>query len=562
MVGLRAGGGMHSNPLQSEHESTIQAWQTSAPWHRRFSMRMGLEGKLILSFVLVLTVAMAVTCLVFADETRQRLRDIMGEQARQVATALCMTSERAVKTGDWAELDRRGQQLIKSRNILFVGFIDSNARPKVLSSRDPDFVLANLTLNPLAVMRPQTQYSPTFGEYLEVVAPIVSSPLPLPGDADPSGVGPKLLGYVAVGVSQTSEQAQLTRVQYIAVAIAWLMVVLAIPVAYVVVHRIFLPIRKLVNVTRQITAGDLDARAEVYRMDIIGELARSFDEMVMWVKQQREQLADANALLADANHDLEQRIAQRTAQLETANARLQSEIAEKEAFLRAVSHDLNAPLRNISGMATMLLMKHRQSFDEEIIHRLERIKSNVDSEMDLIAELLELSRIKTRRQQMEPVEVASIIDELRSMFQNDLRVKSIELIVETPLPVLSAERARIRQIFQNLIDNAIKYRGDATVRQIRIGCVMHQTEAEFYVQDTGMGIDTDDLDKVFYVFRRGKNSLGQNIPGKGVGLASVKSIVETYNGTIWATSQAGQGSRFRFTLNGKFVREPGCVVCQ
>jgi signal transduction histidine kinase len=84
---------------------------------------------------------------------------------------------------------------------------------------------------------------------------------------------------------------------------------------------------------------------------------------------------------------------------------------------------------------------------------------------------------------------------------------------------------------------------------------LHQTEAEFYVQDTGMGIERDDLAKVFYVFRRGKNTANQNIAGKGVGLASVKSIVETYNGKIWASSEPGQGSTFRFTINGKFVKE-------
>jgi signal transduction histidine kinase len=528
----------------------------ATPWYRRFSTRVGLEGKLIFSFILVLTTAMAVTCMVFANETRNRLRDIMGEQARQVATALSMTSERAVRTGDWEDLNRRCQLLIKSRNILFVGFLDGNARPQVLSSRDPEFVRANLTLNPLAVMRPQTQYSDTFGEYLEVVAPIFSSPTWGDEPADSDDAGPTLLGYVAVGVSQASEQAQMMQVQYIVTGIAWMMVLMSIPVAYLVVHRIFLPIRKLVKVTKQISNGDLDARAEVYRLDVIGELARSFDEMANWVKQQRQELADANERLADANKDLEKRIAHRTAQLETANERLEAEIAEKEAFLRAVSHDLNAPLRNISGMATMLLLKHRETFDEEIIHRLERIKSNVDSEMDLIAELLELSRIKTRRQKMEPVDVTAVIDELRGTFEEDLRVKSIRLMVETPLPVLSAERARIRQVFQNLIDNAIKYMGDSKTRQIRIGCITHQTEAEFYVQDTGMGIDRDDLDKVFYVFRRGKNSFTQNIAGKGVGLASVKSIIETYNGKIWVTSEAGQGSIFRFTLNGKFIQQP------
>jgi signal transduction histidine kinase len=79
------------------------------------------------------------------------------------------------------------------------------------------------------------------------------------------------------------------------------------------------------------------------------------------------------------------------------------------------------------------------------------------------------------------------------------------------------------------------------------------SEAEFYVQDTGMGIDPDDLGKVFGVFRRGKNGLAQNLAGKGVGLASVKSIVETYNGSIWIESRLGEGSTFRFTINGMYV---------
>src|SRR5262249_705670 len=132
-------------------------------------------------------------------------------------------------------------------------------------------------------------------------------------------------------------------------------------------------------------------------------------------------------------------------------------------------------------------------------------------------------------------------------------------------PVLVCERARFRQIFQNLIDNAIKYMGvegsgvrvqgsenaDAPTpapggsslnpeprtlnpkpREIHVGCQIKPTEAVFYVRDTGIGIEPEDIDKVFFVFRRGKNTQTQNIAGKGVGLASVKSIIETYNGKI------------------------------
>jgi signal transduction histidine kinase len=104
-----------------------------------------------------------------------------------------------------------------------------------------------------------------------------------------------------------------------------------------------------------------------------------------------------------------------------------------------------------------------------------------------------------------------------------------------------------------LIDNAIKYMGDGETREIHVGCKVRATEAEFYVRDTGLGIDPEDLDKVFYVFRRGKNGSGRNIPGKGVGLSCVKSIVETYSGSIWVESELGKGSTFRFTVNGQHV---------
>jgi signal transduction histidine kinase len=208
-------------------------------------------------------------------------------------------------------------------------------------------------------------------------------------------------------------------------------------------------------------------------------------------------------------------------------------------------------------MTTMLLMKHKEKFDEEVIHRLERIQKNVQMETDLISELLELSRIKTRRQKMEHVDIRLLVQDLTGVFENDLRSRRIEIVVDTALPVIHGEKARIRQIFQNLIDNAIKYMGDGLQRQIHIGCDHRADAVEFYVKDTGMGIEQEDLSKVFVIFRRGRNTQAQNVPGKGVGLASVKTIIETYNGTIWAESQVGNGTTFRFTISGRHVSPEG-----
>ena len=237
-------------------------------------------------------------------------------------------------------------------------------------------------------------------------------------------------------------------------------------------------------------------------------------------------LNGANAKLSDANRDLERKVADRTGQLEAANRRLSGEISEKEDFLRAVSHDLNAPLRNIAGMAAMLVTKHGDKLDADALHRLERIQKNVQVETDLIGELLELSRIKTRRGDAERVDTAALVADVAGVFEQDLQTKGIALVVDGPLPPLTAERARVRQVFQNLIDNAIKYMGErpGQPKEIHVGCAVGPDEVTFEVRDTGIGIDADDLDKVFHVFRRGRNAAASNVPGKGVGLASVKAI--------------------------------------
>ena len=227
-------------------------------------------------------------------------------------------------------------------------------------------------------------------------------------------------------------------------------------------------------------------------------------------------------------------------------------MAEKEDFLRAVSHDLNAPLRNIAGMA-MMLMKKRNEFDDDVVHRLERIQKNVEVETDLISELLELSRIKTRRQRMEHVACDAVVRELAEMFEDDFSSRGIRLLVETPLPSIYCEKARLRQVFQNLMDNAIKYMGDSAVREIAIGCRTRTGEAEFYVRDTGIGICAEEVSQVFSIFRRGKNAHTQKVPGKGVGLASVKSIIQTYGGSICVESEPGNGSTFRFTVAARYV---------
>jgi signal transduction histidine kinase len=302
------------------------------------------------------------------------------------------------------------------------------------------------------------------GDVVTVTAPVVS----VRPETSEGTQETRLVGYVTITLAEIDNQQAIGRIYVILVMVGCVVLLLTFPVVYMMVNRIFKPIRQLVSATERIAQGDLDAKVAIDRPDLIGTLARSFNLMVQHVKAQRHELAEAN-------RDLENKVQQRTAQLEMANKRLSSEIAEKEDFLRAVSHDLNAPLRNISGMATMLLMKSRDKFDAEIIHRLERIQKNVEAETDLIAELLELSRIKTRRQKMEPVDVNELVGDIGDVLENDLKSRGIQLVVDNDLPVVQCEKARLRQVFQNLIDNAIKYMGDKPAKEIHVGCNLRLT---------------------------------------------------------------------------------------
>jgi len=515
---------------------------------RRASKRLGLQGKLIVCFMMLLMAALGGSHYVFLRESRAALWHGATQRGLSLAQTLAMASRIPLDSNDVPELARMAREFVKNEEIVNVAFSDASGNILAAACPDPDFHWQDLTpdgrVDPQQFLKPRQGQSKVLGKYVTVTAPVVRS---IPGNSGQDGrATSRLVGYVTLSTSEQDEEAGLNRVYGILLIVGCGVLLLTFPAVYALVRRIFQPIRELVAATNSIAAGNFDAQVDADRPDLIGTLARSFNEMVRQVKRQRQDLANAN-------HALEEKVTQRTAQLEAANRRLRSEIAEKEDFLRAVSHDLNAPLRNISGMATMLLMKSREKFDSDIIHRLERIQQNVQVETDLIAELLELSRIKTRRQKMEPVDIHRLVHDIAGVFEDDLKSRRIELVIDIPLPTIVCERARLRQVFQNLIDNAIKYMGDGMTREIHIGCHVRPSETEFYVRDTGIGIDPEDKDKVFFVFRRGKNSAAQAVAGKGIGLASVKSIIETYEGSIWLESEVGQGSTFRFTINGQFV---------
>jgi signal transduction histidine kinase len=203
------------------------------------------------------------------------------------------------------------------------------------------------------------------------------------------------------------------------------------------------------------------------------------------------------------------------------------------------------------------MMKSSRELPEEVIARLQRIQANVDSETALINELLELSRIRTRPQQRRPTDMGALMHELAGTFEFELKSRHIELAVADGMPTIVVETSRIRQVFQNLIDNAIKYMHRETGGRISVGYERVDGHHRFHVADNGPGIPPAEQRKVFCVFRRAESAAAAGVQGKGVGLALVKSVLANYDGRAWLESEVGQGTTFYVSLDaGRCVEGP------
>ncbi len=237
------------------------------------------------------------------------------------------------------------------------------------------------------------------------------------------------------------------------------------------------------------------------------------------------------------NADLERRVGERTAALEAANREL-------EAFNYSVSHDLRAPLRHIEGFIRILEEDFGTQLPEEAKRYLQRVRAGSERMGQLIDALLQLSRVGRAELQPLSVDLAVIA---RSAFE-ELRARAGERAIDFvvgPLPRTTADPTLLRQLLDNLIDNAIKFTRPVAAPRIEIGASGNGAPV-YFVRDNGVGFDPRYGDKLFHVFQRLHGP--EEFEGTGIGLSIVRRIVEKHGGRVWAEGAAGQGATFYFTL--------------
>jgi len=239
------------------------------------------------------------------------------------------------------------------------------------------------------------------------------------------------------------------------------------------------------------------------------------------------------------NEELEQRVTQRTAQLEQANKEL-------EAFSYSVSHDLRAPLRSLGGFSHILLSEYSELSASEIQHYLKHIHDSALQMGALIDDLLNFSRLSRQPLNRQRVEPLDIIQEVWRQLAFDQEAEcQIELTLGD-LPACQADPALLKQVYTNLLTNALKYTRTRRPASIEVGCLKIENEMAYYVSDNGVGFEMQYAHKLFGVFQRLHRA--EDYEGTGVGLAIVQRIIQRHGGRVWAKGEVDRGATFYFTL--------------
>lgn len=329
--------------------------------------------------------------------------------------------------------------------------------------------------------------------------------------------------------------------EYLIGAGAALVVVLAAAAvgSWIVARPIADGVQRVSEASAAIADGEWSRRVPVDRNDELGDLAENFNIMT-------EALRDLTSRLEDKNLEVESR----NRQLESLNEKLSQSNEELERFASVAAHDLQEPLRKIQAFGDRLAANASEHLDEKDQLYIERMRNAASRMRVLIDDLLQLSRVTSRAQPAEQVDLRNVVTEVADDLES--QIDETGAVIEVgDLPVVVADPSQMHSLFQNLVSNALKFRKADQPPLVRISEIRDTASpqngmAHISVEDNGIGFDPEYGERVFKIFERLNGRTDYS--GTGIGLALCKKIVSRHGGTITAEGKPGEGAVFTVSL--------------
>jgi signal transduction histidine kinase/DNA-binding response OmpR family regulator len=319
-------------------------------------------------------------------------------------------------------------------------------------------------------------------------------------------------------------------------------------------RRITMPLRQLTLAAEAVSPGDSSNRVDVDAEDELGRLARVFREMAARIHESHVRLESTVATRTEELNSTLQRLVVQERQVSMAKEAAEQANRAKSDFLAKMSHELRTPLNAVIGFSEVLQERTHGPLTDKQARYVDNVLTSGRQLLDLINDILDLSKVEAGRMDLvrSDFSIPSALEDVRTIVAGQAERKRIELRLELDRNVTSAfaDHGKFKQIMQNLLSNAIKFTPEAgrivvTTREVDSS---GQRMVEFGVADNGIGISSDDHERIFHEFEQVDTAYGREQQGTGLGLALVRKLVELHGGRIWVESERGIGSTFRFTL--------------
>lgn len=465
--------------------------------------------------MMVSGVALLLACAGFFAYDQVTFRQGLVRTLSAQAQIIGYNSVSAILFNDPQSAQRTLEALKNSTNISSAGILTRDRQAFALYNRDneEEFV----ALPPLEANQVESYH---FGrQHLVLMRAILSEG--------------KTIGFVYLRADLAEIDQRLKRYALISFAVLLISLEAALLISSRFRKSVAQPIIQLSETALQV-ARDRDYSVRVAPNRQQNELARlidAFNEMLREIQQR-------DGELQKARDELEQRVSDRTRDLESSNREL-------EAFSYSVSHDLRAPLETMSGFSYLLLKNYEDKLDENGKASLVSIRTAVRRMAELIDDLLNLSRITTSTMSRKKIDLTTFARAIMEELRRQEPARQVEFVAPETVEAYADARL-MRIVMDNLLRNAWKYTSQHAQARIEFGRETRDGQAVYYVKDDGSGFDARAKGRLFQPFQRLHSAA--EFPGNGIGLATVRRIIQRHGGQVWAEGEVEQGATFYFTL--------------